>query len=243
MNKIIKTFGISLNLLRKDRIVMLYGLIPLVIGLVLFYFLGNYLYTDLLEIGKSYIEQNIQSSGWASAFYYFIFGILTVLFFFMINWGFVLIVSFIASPFNDLLSSRVEKIISEKELTGLGKDFERIIGRFFFTIINEFKKISFIVLLTLMSFLLGIVPLVGPVLSTVIASALIAIQFLDYSWSRHDLSLKQCVSDLKSTPFIYMVSGFLFVFLLSIPIVNIFCLPLAVVYFTVHFSQKNMKRS
>lgn len=243
MNKIIKNLGISLDLLRRDRIVMLYALIPLLIGLILFYFLGNYLYTDLLEMGKTYIEQNIQSSGWASAFYYFIFGIMTVLFFFMINWGFVLVISLIASPFNDLLSSRIERITSGEEIKGIGNDFERFLGRFFFTIVNELKKLIFIVSLTLVSFIMGIVPLIGPVLTTLMASVLIAIQFLDYSWSRHDFSLKQCLGDLKSSPFVYTASGFIFVFLLSIPVVNIFCLPLAVVYFTVHFSKKNMKRS
>ncbi len=231
--------GDAFGVLKSDKISMLYGLIPLILGFTLFYFVGNYLYNDLLDLGKNYIEQNISSTGWASAFYYLIVGILTVLFFFLINWGFVLVVSLIASPFNDLLSSRVEKLVSGGELSGLGKDFEKAIGKFFFVIINEVKKVVFIILLTILSFAMGLVPLVGPVLSTLMAAVLISIQFLDYNWARHDLSLGQCVKDYRKTPFVYSASGLIFVFLLSIPIINIFCLPLAVVYFTILFTKKS----
>lgn len=239
MNKVIKTIKMTLGILKQDKIVLLLSLIPVLIGFVLFYFLGNYLYTDLLDMGKAYIEQNIQSSGWASAFYYLIAGILTVTFFFLINWGFVLVVSLIASPFNDLISHRVEKIVLGKELSGLGVAFERIIGKFFFTIVNEFKKILFIIFLTTISFALGLVPLVGPILSTVMAAYLISIQFLDYNWSRHDLTMRQCLKDLKSTPFVYLLSGLIFIFLLSIPIVNLISLPFAVIYYAIMFSDKN----
>lgn len=233
----------SFDLLRGDRVIMFFSLIPVLIGMALFYFFSAWVYGDAMAWGKQWIESYISSGGLSSFFYYILVGIMTAFLFFLLSWTFVLVVSLIASPFNDLISERVERKVLGKEMESISDSFKSLINRFFFTIINEFKKIIFIIILTILSLIIGIIPVVGPIISIVFAGLLLAIQFLDYNWSRNQLPLKKCISDIKNTPFSYIISGIIFLFLMSIPILNLLALPLAVVYFSVLFSDKIKKKT
>lgn len=233
----------SFDLLRGDRTIMFFSLIPILIGVLLFYFFSAWVYGDAMAWGKQWIESYISSGGLSSFFYYFLVAIMTAFLFFLLNWTFVLAVSLIACPFNDLISERVERKILGKELAPISESIKNLIGRFFFTIINELKKIIFIIILTIISLFMGIIPIVGPIMSIFFTGLLLAIQFLDYNWSRNNLPLKKCIADIKSTPLSYILSGIIFLFLMAIPILNLLALPLAVVYFSVLFSDKIKKKA
>jgi uncharacterized protein involved in cysteine biosynthesis len=114
--------------------------------------------------------------------------------------------------------------------------FKAAFGRIIKTIINEVKKISFIIFLTIVAFLISLFPLLVPV-SVAIYAILLAFQFLDYSWCRHDLKLSKCLKDIKGSLIPYLLGGGFFLFLMSVPIVNILSLPLAVVFFTSLFTE------
>ena len=79
-------------------------------------------------------------------------------------------------------------------------------------------------------------------ISILIFSILMAVGFLDYSWSRKDLKFKDCLKDLKGSIFIYTLSGGMFLLLVTVPIVNLFVLPFGVVYFTVLFTMNSKNK-
>lgn len=236
MNNMIKSFGESLRIMKSDKWIILFSLIPIIIGILLYYFLGQWLYGDVYDWGKELIASKVES-GWLSFLSGVFVAVLSIFFFFVINWTFVIVVSLFASPFNDLISSRTEKISQGQTPPDISDSIGRMMKRIAHTLINEIKKVVFILLMTILGFAFSFFL---PPVSLVISALLLAISFVDYSWSRHDLQFRKCVSDVRSSFIPYTASGALFLVMVGIPVVNLFALPYSVIYYTVLFS-KNQK--
>ena len=219
-------FKVSFGLIKGDKVALLLSLLPVIIGLVGLYFFSEWFFTDLRE-------QILRHFGVAQDGSRLLRGLvaalLAVLYYFIVNLLFVLVVSVVAAPFNDLLSARIGRKLGEGSgVSPSGKFFQRAARVWF----NELKKIVCIVALTALSLLLGFFPPLLP-LSLVLSSLLLSAGFLDYSWSRHGLTLGACVRDVRKHFLAYGLSGFLFLFAFTIPVLNVFLIPYAVVYYTV----------
>lgn len=215
----------SLSILRSDKKIILYSLIPIIIGFICYYFIGNYVFTDLFELGRVYIKQHFEITGWMSNL---IYGLLIIFFGIFVNFSFFIFISIIAGPFNDIISSLVASKYQLKDSSN--NEFESMIKRLPKIIKNEAQKIFLLITLSILNIVLSF--FVPPV-AVLVASILFAISFLDYSWSRNELDIKGCLSDLRRGFLSYLLGGLVFIFLVSIPILNLFFLPLAVVFFTV----------
>ena len=225
-------FKTSFDLLKGDKVAILLSLLPVAIGLTGLYFFSEWFFTGLRERILQYFGGVQESS-------YFLHGVvlalLAVFYYFVVNLLFVLMVSVVAAPFNDILSARIGKKLGEDLNIVPSKNFfQRAVWVWF----NELKKIAYIVALTTFSFLLGFFPPLLP-LSIVFSSLLLSISFLDYSWSRHGFTLKECIKDVRKHFWGYGISGFLFLFAFTIPVLNIFLVPYAVVYYTVMYARGN----
>lgn len=163
---------------------------------------------------------------------YIVTGILIFFFFLLMNWTYVILVGILAAPFNDMLSSRIEKKLSAEPLMNKSQTWKELIGRLVSTFTNEFKKILFIVVLGALAFVMNYIPVLYPV-AIILSSLLIAVQFIDYSWSRHDIKAKQCFIDLVKNFFPYTATGFIFLLFVSVPIINAFVPAFATSYYTV----------
>lgn len=215
----------------KDKVNFILTLIPILIGIVLYYYLGSLIYENAMGAGQELIDRYVSKETWGAVFYYLAASVLTVMLFFLVNWTFVLVVTLIASPFNDILSARIEKKMKGEVNLELGPTFSRLISKLFFTLFNEIKKIAFIIFLSAVSFLFGYIPILAPI-GVFIAILLLASEFLDYSWSRHDLKFKDCMGDLKSHVAGYSFGAAFFFMLVSVPLVNLIVPSLATSYFT-----------
>ncbi len=230
--------GRSWKLILNDRVLLLLSFIPLIIGTVLYSVMGTWLYKLVMNEGRDFIQDRLGDGTGASVLYYALILVFTVLLFFLVNFTFVLIVSVLASPFNDWMSSRVEKKhygITAKEIPG--NAVMRILG----IVWNELKKITLILFLTLISMVISFIPVLAPV-TIFLSAVLLAIQFLDYSWARHEWKSGACVRDVLNNLLPYGLGGAIFVVLMSIPGVNLLALPLGVVYFTCFWLEKNQSK-
>ena len=247
----------SLRLIFKDWQVFIWSFSPAAIGAFLYYLFGHWLYTDVLEMGKELIKRHISTPGIENVLYGGMIVVLTAFLFLLIHWTFILFISLIAAPFNNFLSSRVaakvkgESLVEEKpqttevgnfspgpqarwfkrQMQRLGRGIKYVLCTFG----TELKKIVLILLLTIIAWSFSLVPFLVP-LSVVITMALTAVNFLDYSWGRDDLTFKGCFKNFKKGLGVNVVSGGIFLCLLAIPILNVFVLPLAVIYFTVLYT-------
>ena len=228
-------FGQSFQMIKQDRYIQLLCLVPVLMGIVLYYLIGNWIFNDLYTMGHDYISGKMGEGSFASFFGYILVGLLSVGFYFIINWGFFLIVSMIAAPFNDLISERVEKGLQNDEKDPIGLSMKRIFKNIVFLIVHQIKKFLFFSLIGIIGFALSFT---FPPISIFISAILLGVSFLDYSWERHLMTFRESLADLRSNFFSYGMGGGIFLLLISIPIVNLFILPLGVVYFTVLFVNK-----
>jgi len=239
----ISQFILTINSLKtalslfKDKWIFALSMIPVLIGSVLYYFLGYWLYSDVLTKAKEWLMGLIPASWGVEAAYWLIVGLTTITLFLVINFTFVLLVSLIAAPFNDMISNRTEKLLVGKASEDFEGSFWKTLKRYGSILINEIKKIIFILLLTIVGLIIGLIP--GGQIGTVLISAiLLTIQFVDYSWSRKELTLGGCVKDLTKNFFSYLFSGSLMLVLIGVPILNLLALPFGVVFLTVVFVER-----
>jgi CysZ protein len=223
----------------KDKVNFVFTAIPISIGMLLYYLFGSWFFYTFITKGKALIESNI-STGTGGSILTFILGtLLSVVLYFVVSWTFVLVVSIIGSPFNDLISSRIEKRKKGEELDSLPKSFKLLTKNMFTTIFTEVKKLLLIAILTIAALLLNLFPVLAPI-SFAVSALLLAAQFLDYSWSRNKYSFSQCVGSIKGDLIPFTLVGAGFMALISIPVVNLIVPPLATSFFTDYFVSKKL---
>jgi CysZ protein len=229
MNILLKT----LSIIRREKVLIIYAIIPVLIGLFLYGLAGSWVFNDLLPWTRDYIEQLVAGRIDARWIYYFVVGVIGIMSFFLVNWTFVLVVGLLSMPFNDVIAGHVLK-----KVYGL---HSRLEGRSFLSrskslIINELKKIIFVMIALILSMLLGVVPFLIPV-SIVLSMLLVFVSLSDYAWSRLDWSATECFHYIRKDLVGHIALGALFIILLSIPGINLFALPFGVVAASVRLGE------
>ena len=227
MQKIFTSIPKSLKLIYSDPINLLLAIIPTIMAVALYLLVVTATYKNsekFIGLFKRYIH----TSEHADLLAKILTGVLIVLIFIMMSWTFVLVVGIISSPFNSILSARIEKKLVPSAIVSNKGIFQSIL----FSLKNELKKVLVILCLTFLVVTLNFLPLLYPV-SLFLTSLLIATQFLDYNWSRHEMPVSKCFQEVTSNIVVYGLSGFGFLLLVSIPIINALVPALATSYFTV----------
>ena len=49
LSKVYENFALSINLFRKDKVILMLSLIPIGIGSILYYFLGRWVFVNILQ--------------------------------------------------------------------------------------------------------------------------------------------------------------------------------------------------
>ena len=226
--KTLVTFKTAIEMLKKDKVAILLSLLPVIIGFTILWLVSEWFF---IEMKGRFLQQFTPK--WDNPFLEGVaVTLLAVLYYVfpLTNFLFVLVVSIIASPFNDLLSARMARQLGESEKTDNASNF---LKRWLKAWLNELKKIVFFGCLSLFSILLGF--LFPPFMLLVVAfsSLLLAANFIDYSWSRQERPFSECLREVRKNFWSYGLSGFLFLSAFSLPIINIFLVPYAVIYYTI----------
>lgn len=220
----------SLKFMFTDKKILALSFAPVFIGIVCYFFIGRYIFTDLNSLGSEYLKQHFQRTTWPS---YIFFTLLSVFFIFLLNWTFFILVSIISSPFNQFISS----LVADKYRVNVFVDNSFLVQLKYLpkNLITEIVKMIFIFLFIFLSL---VISFLFPPLSFLITALVLALSFVDYSWSRNSFNLQMCFRDLSSNFLTYILGGSCFILLISIPFLNILFLPLAVVFFTVSHCEK-----
>lgn len=238
MTNLFKAFGQSISAYKKDTWITVLSIVPVVIGSLFFVFAGKFAYSKSLSYGEELIKQYISNDSMNAILYYVLIGILTIILYFLISYTFVLVVSIFASPFNDMISTRVENVLMGRPVEPIGATFNTSFKKVAYILVNEIKKVVFILFVTLLSVSLSFFP-VFSIVSLILSAILLSVSFLDYSWARHMLSFRSCLADVRGNLIAYTLAGGAFLFLISIPVVNIIAFSFGVNYFTCLFTEKN----
>lgn len=240
MNHILKSIPLSFKMILKDPINLLLSLVPTGIALGLYFLTINTIYRNsdrFVSMFRGYIYTADQADLLAKI----LTAVLIIFIFFVMSWTFVVVVGIIAAPFNSMLSSRIEKKLTQHLVEGTRKEtFEKIGQSLGQTFKNELKKLILIVIVAGVAFLLNLFPLFYP-LGIFLVSILLAVQFVDYSWSRNQMHFGACLKDVLKNIFPYGISGFFFLLLVTVPIINAFIPALATSYYTVLWLHRQNK--
>lgn len=232
MNDIFKAFPIAIRVIFRDPINLILALFPTLIALSFYLFAIVAIFKNADYLGvfvQEYIPDQ-QYAGWVGKL---LLAIFVVFFFLIMSWTYIIIVGIISAPFNSMLSSRIETILVGKKVEqDKSKTFKEILSHIGQTFKDEFQKIFFIILLTILAMVFNLFPLFYPV-GMVILAILISVQFVDYSWSRNDMGFGSCVKDILKNIFPYVGAGLIFMLLMTVPIINSVVPALATSFFTV----------
>ena len=148
MTIVIKELYSSIKMIKEDKVLLFLSMMPVFIGIFLYAVLGGWIYTSVIPWGTEYTQSLFDTEWLGSALGWIVQGLIFILFLFITNWTFVLIVGVLASPFNDLIVQRVQRKIKGEELLSLGQSFSTITSRISFTVLNEVKKLFVILFLS-----------------------------------------------------------------------------------------------
>lgn len=233
MKSILRSFPLALKMLVTDPVNLVLAVIPTALALAIYLLtiFGIYSFSDTLS---SWFRQYVYTADYATVGARILTAILIIFVFFIMSWTFVIVVGIIAAPFNSLLSSRIEqklvtRIIMDENQKHALQEVKRSMSA---TFKNELKKIFFLAIVAAFAFVLNLIPFLYPIAAFLIAT-LLAVQFVDYSWSRHDLSVSACLKDIMKNIVPYSISGVIFLALVAVPLVNAFVPAFATSFFTV----------
>ncbi len=241
MNGVLKAFPVAIKMILTDPVNFVLSLFPTVIALLIYFLTitGVYRNSDrLVSFFRGYAYTPDQAT-WIAKI---LTAILLIFVFFIMSWTFVLLVGIISAPFNSLLSSRIEQKLVTRIIMDENQKhaMEQVKSGMRQTFKNEFKKLIFLVCVATVAFFLNMFPLFYP-LGVFLIATLLSVQFIDYSWSRHNMTFAACLKDATVNIVPYFISGAIFLGLVAIPVVNALVPVLATSYFTVLWLHRQKK--
>lgn len=232
MSAMFKAVPMAFRAIFRDPINILLAMVPTALALALYLLTITTIYRNsdrYVAMFRGYIYTADQATLLAQV----LTGVLIIFIFFVMSWTFVIVVGIIAAPFNSMLSSRIEKHLVQHGVdSNKAETFQKIGQGLGQTFKNELKKLILVAVVAAAAFLLHLFPLFYP-LGVLLVAILLSVQFVDYSWSRHNLHFGSCLTDVLKNIIPYSISGFVFLLLVTVPIINAFVPALATSYYTV----------
>lgn len=206
----------------------LFVIIPLLVNIIIF--------ASLVGAGISFLDTQIDRlMGWIPAWLEFIEWILwpliVFLFCLMTGYLFTTMALIIASPFNALLAEKAEELITGRpvdSLEGLGAALMAVprgIARELYKLLYYLPMLGFVLILTF----IPVVNTISPLLWFVFGAWMMSLQFVDYPMDNHQLSFADVKEAVRSRRLSSMGFGGMVALCASIPVVNFFVVPAAVV--------------
>ena len=163
---------------------------------------------------------------WLSFLYWLLMPLAVIALVFALVYFFSAILMIAAGPFNGLLAEKVETMQG-----GVLPD-ESIVSMTFRTLGREMVKVGYYLPRYLGIFILGLVPLLqiaAPPLWIWFGGWMMAVQYVDYSFDNHTRPFGDVRSAMSADLMTVMGFGLLVALLLTIPVVNLFVMPAAVI--------------
>lgn len=198
-------------------------LIPLIISIGLFSFAVKLL-SDQLD---NWLAQLLPS--WLGWLEWLIFPLFYAAISLIVFYSFTVIANLIAAPFNSLLSSRIEALLTNKTPEDINSDrMIKLIGR---TLRSEIQKIFYAIKWFIPLIIITIIPglnIIAPFLWIVFAAWFFALEYSDYPLANRGQFFSEVKAYNKNNRMRSLGLGSAIFILTSIPVVNFFAMPVAI---------------
>lgn len=203
-----------------------YVWIPLIINILLFA-TGFYFLFHRFDVAMSALTTWLPTwLDWLT-FLLWPFAVLTILF--MSSFLFGMITNWIAAPFNGMLAAKVVRYLTTDQHQA---DERTIWQETKQTFIREWQKTKYWLPRALICLVLFFIPVVGqliaPWLWLLFSAWMIAIQYCDYAYDNHKVAFPEMRRQLTQHRWRHLSFGGLVMLLGSIPLVNLFLMPMAI---------------
>jgi CysZ protein len=214
--------------LLKHPALRLFVLIPLLVNVLIF--------GGLIWYGYGYISGLMHDwlssiPDWLSFIEWIIWPVLWLTLSLVCGYLFTTVALLIASPFNALLAEKAEELATGKpvdSLEGLGAALMAMPRG----ILRELSKLLYYLPMAVFVLIISFIPglnVVTPVLWFLLGAWMMSIQFVDYPMDNHQLSFADVKEAVRSRRLSSMGFGGLVALCTSIPLINFFVVPAAVV--------------
>lgn len=220
----------SLKLLRLHPRLLRYIVIPFLINALVF---SAAVYLGLDFFGSTVVEYIPRGEAWYwSVIYWLLWVVAVLLTAVLVFFSFTVVGNLLASPFNDLLSERVEEVLS-----GLVNNDPFNLGRFFReawqTVLMEAKKMWVFVVIMVMILPLNLLPGIGNALYTLLAIGLtlffLSFEYLGFVMVRKGRFFREQKTYISARKFLMLGFSCGVMVMLAIPFFQLLCIPLAVI--------------
>jgi CysZ protein len=215
----------------------LFVIIPLLINIVIF--------GSLISIGFSYLTELMDSMlsklpEWLDFIEWILWPLIFITVSLITGYLFTAVALIIASPFNSLLAEKAEELITGREVASL-EGIRAALMEIPRAIVREIVKLLYYVPMAAFVLLLTFIPglnAISPVLWFLLGAWMMSIQFVDYPMDNHQLGFADVKEAVRSRRLSSMGFGGLVALCTSIPIVNFFVVPAAVVGATILWTRE-----
>jgi CysZ protein len=164
---------------------------------------------------------------WMSALYWLVWGISLIVLLVLILFVFTFVANIIASPFNAILSIKVEQVLTGAAPVSTVSPW-LILPR---SVARELGKLRYILPRLLGLLLITIIPVintVAPFLWVLFGAWMMSIQYADYAADNNDVSFGELQSRMRARRFDALMFGLPAYLLLTVPVVNLVLMPIGV---------------
>jgi len=222
--------GVGLLSEKKLRVFVIF---PLIINILIFSFALSLLFNQL----PSWIDSWLSFlPGFLSFLEYVLYPLFALTAVLVVYYTFSIVANIIASPFNGILSERVEQLVAGRVVEPESlKEILAIIPR---SIGRELAKLAYylprVILLLIVSFIPGL-NIFAPILWFLFGAWMMAIQYCDYPMDNNKVSFKDMLMRLKKQRLTSVGFGGLVQLGMMVPILNFIMMPLAVIGATLYW--------
>ncbi len=208
--------------------------IPLLINSILFS-IGIYWGADQLERLDLYMQSYLP--GWLHWLHWLLWPLFLVTVLIVIFYTFTVFANVIASPFNSLLSERVEKMVAPAARSTTNTNIKDLI----LSPLTEVKKLLYFAGWVIPLLLLSFVPVVNvitPALWLVLGAWMLALEYADYPLGNHGIPFRKQRFLLRKNRLLVLGFGGMTLLLTLIPILNFLAMPSAVIGATLMWTRE-----
>lgn len=184
------------------------------------------------------LNQLLPADSWLSYLRWLLWPLFAIAYGLFVFYGFTALANFIASPFNSLLASRIEALLSGQPLP---EDNTPLWANILPTLLSELRKLGYLILRAIPILILFLIPginIIATVLWLLLGFWFLALEYADYPMANHGLSFKQQRKLLGGKKITALGFGAGVSLLLFIPILNLMAMPAAVAGATILWLQQ-----
>jgi len=234
----------SIDLLIKNKKILLYSIIPIIINLIIYTTLFIIIFQRFAKFTSNITGATSPESNWFNELLYIFLLITSLIIFLIITYiAYTILGNIITAPFNEKISQLIERIITKRisnENVNFWKDT-------FLSTWSEIKKILFYCTVMIFIMLLSIIPLIGTfltlILGLIFTTFFNAFDYIDYPLARKYLRLREKIRIIFSNLQLTFGFGISITILLLLPLINSFLKPIFVVSGTSLYFEKYIKNN